>query len=312
MGTFLKCCVPVNIFLSRPVYCRAILVLFGILISPSFVNAAIFNDDSRQDPICINETAARKARTVAIVDTGSGNCSAFLISPQNHVLTAAHCISDPPWSTNPSFTFNNQARSCNSTTTTTPVVVVVDESNLLRINRDLDYALFQLPVDVAISEGVGWLDLDPNTRLTQLQDEDALLYIVGQNPDIDRLNISLDLDCRITSVPTDCKVAQETGFNPPGNACLEHECDTVEGVSGSPVFTTSNNLVVGLHSGSVYEECIPFCSRDRNYSVKSRNIFPDISSFLPANMHADADTDGIPDITDNCPSTANSGQCTAG
>ncbi len=76
---------------------RRLWLLFSVLVVyPSAANALFFGEDGRQDPICFGEGAAEVARAVAKFKdffTGvGGGCTAYLISPENHVLTAAHCV----------------------------------------------------------------------------------------------------------------------------------------------------------------------------------------------------------------------------
>ena len=303
---------PFRIALQRALIWLLVFFMFALLISMP-ASAVVFGDDSRTDPICINEAAAKIARSVAHFDTATGNCSAFLISPRNHVITAAHCLKTGWDNEDPGakFIFNKQSVSCGSSTTFPLIEVPVDLSNLVTVDFDLDVALFQLPEDVAISKGLRWLTLDPDTRLSQLNDQEKLLFIPAWNTSNDRIQVALDQDCRIKDVPTTCRHLPEGLGTPPPDACLEHECDSDGGASGSPTLTTFNSLTVGMHAGSVRDNFLIVGSDEDSFSVKSRNFYPEIQNYLPADL-SDSDQDGVPDVADNCPTVANTGTCSAG
>jgi hypothetical protein len=306
---------------------------------PSFSNAQdaevlIFGDDSRRDPVCESDKMAYQARAIAEFRGGT----AFLISPENHVLTAAHVFNFDVESLDRfdlmgTLTFDLQDQRCNEGQTVSgPNWVNVYKQDLIVINRDLDYALFQLPykrnevnqsaADADLSVGVHglrWLNLDPTTQLTQLDDAQKGLYVLAYNSEFGKVMLSSDDDCRIFNEKDDCdhlKQTQDDGgpwggpVDPPDDACLDHHCDGMQSNSGGPLFLRFNDKVIGIESGH-QTGAVGVGYEVR--AVKIRRIFPEINAFLPSEYDMeDNDGDGMPNCRDNCPDTPNTGTCVQG
>ncbi len=289
---------------------RLCVLLAAAAFYPSAAGAEFFGEDGREDPICFGEAAAIAARAVAKFENFFGDqCTAFLISPENHVLTAAHCLRNDDFTGGATLTFDLQPNTCDDSLTTAGTDIDVDPSDLLAINRDLDYALLQLPKDAALGSGPirghGWLNLDPDTRLSQLEGQDAAIFVSAFDTGRQKLQTVFDQECRITEVPTNCPQIEELGFSPPDNACLRHECDVFGGNSGSPTLRVGPAVISFVSGGET-----GFFISDANVDVKIRNIFPEIAAFLPD--MGDDDGDHMPNGRDNCPDVPNTGQCTAG
>lgn len=137
-------------------------VLFLLLYFPLTGTAKMFGDDSRNDPVCFSNSLQHYARAVAkLYHTSPAQqwCTAFLVSPLNHVLTAAHCLqwdsSGKPVILFGELVFDLQAKECGGDLTTpTKVNIDLGEKYIVKYNRNLDYVLFQLPEDVAIAKGL--------------------------------------------------------------------------------------------------------------------------------------------------------------
>ncbi len=296
-------------------------VLFLLLYFPLTGAAKMFGDDSRNDPVCFSNTLQHYAKAVAKLYHTSPTqqwCTAFLVSPLNHVLTAAHCLQYDS-NGNPKILFGDlyfdlQAKECGGDLTT-PTKVNIDsgEKYIVKYNRNLDYVLFQLPEDVAIAKGIRWLRLDPDTRLTELEEDQKGLYIIAYNFTQDKLMVALDQECRIKEAKETCEQIEELGFNPPDDACLTHNCDVPEGEanSGAPTIRYNQyswNLgVISMVSGAEGGIDIGL----DNLDVKIRPIYQEINEYL-AGVYDDTDGDGMPDVRDNCPDVSNTGTCTAG
>lgn len=292
--------------------------VYPVSVDPSFSSAGkIFGDDSRDDPICFSNAIQHYAKAVAKFDLGLGNmATAFLISPENHVLTVAHAIPERYFFG--TLTFNLQAETCGGGLTTSVQVplewgdMVKDADGNPVINRDLDYALFKIPDgrDPAIEEGCGWLNLDPDTQLTQLEDENKGLYVIAYNADHNKVMVALDQDCKIKEAKETCEQIEGLGYDPPDDACLTHQCDIVKSNSGAPTIRynrySSNMGVVSIVSGAEGGIDIGL----DNLDVKIRRIYQEIREFLPD--MGDNDRDGIPNCRDSCPEIPNAGRCAQG
>ena len=297
-----------------------VLFLFPLLSIAQDATVLIFDDDSRRDPVCYADWMAQKAMAVAEIShslQGPAFCTAFLISPKNHILTAAHCIDEDSefWDLGSlTLRFGTQAEQCNEDFVYLGPSVEIRAVDKIEMNRELDYILFQLPYqddpeihgeDVAVQ--VGWLELDPDTRLTKLDESDKGLYIIAQNSEFGKIMLSQDDDCKITDEKADCWVED---LDLEEDACFEHHCDGQQGNSGGPVLLNTNGKVVGVMNS--YQEGF----LDLGYwfrAVKIKRIYPEIRDFLPTTEDlADNDNDGIVNCRDNCPDVANTGTCTSG
>ena len=314
------------------------LILFLLTLSSSICDAQgaevlIFGDDSRRDPICYSESMAKLAMRVAQVLPVNG--TAFLVSPKNHILTAAHVLDALPsfWDTSHylpeqreiTLRFGLQATSCGGDFITWGPEVKLIAEDVVKISRDLDYALLKIPETHPIDDitvrgwAVRWLNLDPDTRLTQLADSEKGLYILANNPEFGKIMLSQDNECKITEPKADCshlndidncKHPDGSACNPPAEACVEHHCDGMQGNSGGPLLLNINGKVIGVESG------MQTGFWDLGYlarAVKIRQIYPEIRDYLPtAEELADNDGDGMANVRDNCPDVPNTGTCTSG
>lgn len=309
-----------------PIVLVLISMLLALALFPQFSDAAttlIFGDDSRRDPICYSESMAKRAMAVADID---GGCTAFLISPENHILTAAHCFKEDDgfWNESEEITlrFGLQASSCGGDAIIWGPEVKLTQNNVVKdangdfvMNRDLDYLLLRIPFesrpfdDIAVSGWpVRWLELDPHTRLTQLDESQKGTYILAYNPEFGKLMLSQDNECKVTDEKTACDGLKNLGLTPPDDACFNTRCDSMEGNSGGPIFLNMNNRVVGM------PECLDYDWLGAAMEgMKIKRIYPEIRDYLPNEYDlADSDGDGMPNCRDNCPETANTGTCTSG
>jgi hypothetical protein len=320
---------------ARAVAIILIYLICLLTLLPVTSDAIIFGDDSRDDPVCFSEALQFYSRSVATFKIGWGRCgvaancgTAFLISPTNLILTAAHNAPNlaPGGSIFGELVFDQQAETCDGVLAAPHVVGYSVPFQDIIINRDLDYMLFQpldpatgAVIDVAITQGTHrWLKLNPDTQLTELEDDQKGLYVIGYNYIPDKLMIALDQECRIKEAKETCEQIEELGHNPPDDACLTHQCDIGDSQSGAPTIRynqySSNLGVISMVSGAEGGCDIWPCVLD-NLDVKIRRIYQDIqtqTNGLLTGIYDDADGDGMPDLRDNCPDVPNTGTCTAG
>lgn len=329
--------------------CRQALVVTSIyLLLGGISHADIHGNDSRADPICYDTITGTTAftRTSKAVGTfhnrgevfdQDGNltpnqlhlCAAFLISPENHVLTNAHCLATTATRREMQLVFGGQAVGCGSSTVTSHETYSLTENDLILELPELDMALFQISSgDPAVEDGFGWLRLDPDTRLTNIWwspgfnegvigppggKRTIFLPTTGIEEDITDNNpkVAWDGDCEVTNVPRDCSETQdrldamtEGLWTSPPNACLTHACDASPGSSGAPILDTPSVKVIGINTGVTGG-----IGTNDGYAIKIRNIWPRINHLIDVR---DSDEDGLPDVRDNCDFEPNTGSCTSG
>jgi trypsin-like peptidase len=154
-----------------------------------------------------------------VADTGGWySCTAFLVT-RDLALTNQHCISSISEMKSAEVDFDFDAEAAKYTTTRL--------RELVQTSVDLDYSLVRLQKAVDRTP----LRLEP----TPLPEREQLLVI--QHPGGASKQISLR-DCRLEGVSVAAK-RPGTDFG--------HQCDTVTGSSGSPVFRFASKTVVGLH-----------------------------------------------------------------
>jgi hypothetical protein len=160
------------------------------------------------------------ARVRYVGDNGASySCTAFLVT-RDLMLTNQHCIATASEMDSALVDFDFDAQAAKKRT--------FRLRELLQTNFALDYALVRLkkPVDRVP------LRLDS----THPPDHEQLLII--QHPNGEPKQISLR-DCRVDGTPVNGRADPGTDFG--------HQCDTMTGSSGSPVFRFGTKTVVGLH-----------------------------------------------------------------
>lgn len=168
----------------------------------------------------IQELGRSVARLRIVGDFGGTfTCTAFLVTPEI-MLTNQHCIASnaEAKSTKVDFDFDVPG----------PPGEVGELMELLDSSFELDYAVVRLKEASSRPP----LELD-----VVRPDDDAQLLII-QHPGGQPKQISL-ADCSVDGVLVEGRGADMTDFG--------HQCDTLGGSSGSPVFDFADRKVVGLH-----------------------------------------------------------------
>lgn len=161
--------------------------------------------------------------TARVYMAGVGYCTGFMIS-NNLMMTNNHCLNDANGCSRTTAQFNYEKDGNGNNTQT-------DEyscESVVETDYTLDYTIMRL--SGTPGRTYGWYDLadrDP--------DNGEQGFII-QHPGGDRKQASVAPDCALGAV---------TGGNG-SNSDFKHQCDTLGGSSGAPVFDEDFN-VIGLH-----------------------------------------------------------------
>jgi len=217
-----------------------------------------------------------KSRAVArLLIGGSRLCTGWLVSPHNHLLTNAHCISSAAAALDTDFEFAAEAPSCSITNCTLcHPGQVYSGATLVRISTTLDYALVRIDTGDPAAQ-FGSLEIDPAGATVGQQ-----IYI-PQHPGGRAKELAI-----FSSEATDggvCRVSSlaappcfGTGYNDVG-----YLCDTDGGSSGSPVLSSATHQVVALHH----------CANCPNRAVPIQLVYNEIRDDLFGGCETDADCD---------------------
>ena len=160
------------------------------------------------------------ARVRYVGDNGAAySCTAFLVT-RELMLTNQHCLATASEMDSAQVDFDFDAEG------TRPKTLRLRE--LLQTSFALDYALVRLKKPV---------DRVP-LRLDSAPPPDREQLLVIQHPNGEPKQISLR-DCKVDGIPVAGRQDPATDFG--------HQCDTMTGSSGSPVFRFGTKTVVGLH-----------------------------------------------------------------
>jgi len=203
------------------------LLLGGGLPAPD----SICGTDNKQRPACYSGNAFDKSRAVArLLIGGTSLCTAWRIGAGDKMLTNNHCASSNADVAATEVWFNYQHSGC--TGTGLAAVTKVSGKTMLKTSGPLDYTLFTIN-NAANVASFGTLSIDP--RMPNAAEQ---IYI-PQHPGGRFKEIAVNSTSDSTGK---CKVfATQVGND------FTYYCDTEGGSSGSPVFSASNNKVIGLH-----------------------------------------------------------------
>lgn len=182
----------------------------------------------------------RSRAVVRILMNGIADCTGWLVSCENHLITNQHCIETQSVLDNAEFQFMYQRPGCDSGTPSAELQLM--GGTLLLADWGLDYSLIMPNLGGSDPQATyGFLQLDP--RLPAINER---IYIPG-HPSGDPKRLSLH-----STHPEDqsgfCEVYSTDA--PPchsGPGDIGYFCDTEGGSSGSPVLSGVNHKVVALH-----------------------------------------------------------------
>ncbi|KAF4128756.1 Trypsin-like peptidase domain [Phytophthora infestans] len=183
--------------------------------------------------------AYTKAQAVArLLVNGTYLCTGWLGGSEGHLFTNHHCFEQEDWVLTTDIEFAAESSSCSEQCETQlgcPGTLVATASTLIADSEDIDYSVVQLPDCVDLSP-YGYLQMRESGPVVN-----ESIY-VPQHPDGYAKRIVSTVDrgdsTTVLSVGKDGNCGTEQ---------VRHNADTKGGSSGSPLISSKDNLVVGIH-----------------------------------------------------------------
>ncbi len=201
-------------------------------------------------------------RTVSLIKNGSGHCTGWIASCENHIITNEHCVGSQSELNQIEFQFEYKRPACGSGSAA--VDLQLQGGTLLEADAGLDYALI-------MPELAG---NDPQTTYgfmqwdVRLPDIDELMYIPG-HPSGDPKRLSVE------STDSHDESGRCEVFSTSEPACtggpvpdVGYYCDTEGGSSGSAVVSGVSHAVIALHH----------CANCPNRGVPIVDVYNDIQA----------------------------------
>jgi V8-like Glu-specific endopeptidase len=237
----------------------------------------IFLPDDRQPVSRFREPS----RWVGKLELPHGSaCTATLVH-KDLILTAAHCVVDKETQTIRQGTYKFRlGLTAGKARVSSGVTQVWIGSTTPSERRITDWAILRLARP--LGERYGWVEIE-DVDLKGIIDQD-LLWIVGYSSGYrDGLTASVESSCRFT-------VAQETGT-------FLHDCDTLPGVSGAPMFVRGGApgakssfriVAINVASRRIDDPLVPLEKYEHHFA----NQAVPASSFLPTLREIIAEAEG--------------------
>ncbi|MCP4594574.1 MAG: trypsin-like peptidase domain-containing protein, partial [bacterium] len=232
---------------------------------------AICGTDDKENAKCYetsHPTEYDRGRAVArLLTSGSGFCTGWLVSADDHLITNEHCISSASAALNTDFDFMGEAPTCSTPNCADCFIgTVYSGGTFIQDNADLDYCLLQVDdASGSPSAAHGFLEID--NRVAVVGEE---IYIVG-HPDGRAKEFTIfSTHSSDTGGIARVYSTSETPCSGSGYNDVGYYADTEGGSSGSPVLARSSHKVIALHH----------CANCPNRGVPIHLIHSEIEAFL--------------------------------
>lgn len=229
---------------------------------------AFFGEDDRVevDPV------VAPWNMIGFLDLSENSCTGVLIGPAT-VLTAAHCIAADGVIEAPPVEFLAGYDRGNSVARAAVTGYHIPGGWLAGEQEGMDFAFVYLAEP--IGERTGWMDV------TGLSPDEIAAYRAGGGPDIMQAGYSYDRHGVLTG-NLDCPFIE---LGP--DSTLVHECDTLQGDSGSPLFIEDGGRyrIIGVES---HTDAQPREAYDRNVATYADYIMAEMRALSAGQAGASA------------------------
>jgi V8-like Glu-specific endopeptidase len=197
---------------------------------------------------------------IGFLDLSESSCTGVLIGPAT-VLTAAHCIADEGVITTPPVEFLAGYDQGDAVARSAAIGYHVPAGWLAGQEAGMDFAFVYLADP--IGDELGWMDV------TGLSEQELAAYGAGEGPDILQAGYSYDRQ-EVMTGNLDCPFVE---LGP--DSTLVHQCDTLQGDSGSPLFIEGDGRyrIIGIESHTDAQPREPY---DRNVAVYAESIMAEM------------------------------------
>ncbi len=218
---------------------------------------AFFGNDDR----VIIDAATAPWNMIGFLDLSSASCTATLIGPAT-ILTSAHCLANDGVIDTPPVEFLAGFQNGANVARSSISGYHVPQGYLNGEQEGTDYAFVYL--DTPLGDQLGYMDVGSLTpqQVAELQ--------VGRGPDILQAGYSYDQQGVLTG-NLNCPFVELGAEN-----IIVHECDTLQGDSGSPLFIQNGDryTVIGVESRTDDQPNQPF---DRNIAMYTDYVLAELA-----------------------------------
>ena len=235
---------------------------------------SICGSNDLENAVCYetsHPTEYQKARAVArLTVMGTGLCTGWLASADNHLITNEHCVISSQEALNVDYEFMAEAPNCTDVNCELcwPGEAIYSGAAFIQDDYGLDYALLQITTgDPAAT--YGYLEID--NRDATVGEE---IYM-PQHPAARAKEFGIYCDIN-PDPPGYCVVdnVTEAPCRGPGYYDVGYWIDTEGGSSGSPVLARSSHQVIALH------HCTQYCVYGPNLGVPIDLVYDDICGVM--------------------------------
>ena len=234
------------------------------------IRRSFFGEDDR----VVMDVTQAPWNMIGLVEMQSGSCTGTLIAP-NIVLTGGHCLVNLGEADNPPMLFSAGYEDGNAVATSRVTGYHVPERWRLAEEEGMDFGFFYL--EQPLGDQLGWMNIGTLTP------QEIAGYANGTGPDILQAGYSADQPGVLTG-NLSCPFVELASQNR-----LVHECDTVQGDSGSPLFVQDANgyRIIGVESHTNFQ---PEQEFDMNVAMYIANVVAEYNALTGAAPAATAAT----------------------